>query len=131
MNPEIMWITIGVGGVFLVTGLLAAKEYNEMTGPSYRSRPYRPSELPDGFDNNPYPQIRLSNTEPYPRPKRKKYGWTNSDIRKRTIVRNQNEDIDYGDAIPNRLSRSDYAAIAHRPSNGWKLGGSKRKTMKK
>jgi hypothetical protein len=101
-TAEIMMIGVGVGGVLIVTGLLAAKEYNsEMKGPTRISGNWWASSDPRWRDS--------------------KYRWTDTDRGRRTRVRNQDIDFD-----PN----SDYEAIAHRPSRGWSGGKSKRKTRR-
>ena len=113
MNPEIIWIAAGVGGVLLVTGILAAKEYNkELNGPRYISRNWTVSKLPSNW-NNKLPQVRLSNTGP------RKYGWTETDTSRRTRVRNQDD---------NELD-AEYDAYVRRPPGGW--GGGRTKKNKK
>jgi hypothetical protein len=119
MNSTII-IPVAVGGVVLVTALLAANEYRkEINGPSYVSKNWTVSEIPSHWKNK-ITQVRLSNSG-YPS-RNPKYRWTESDTSRRTRIRNQDIDFD-----PN----SDYEAIKHRPSRGWSGGKSKRKTMKK
>ena len=116
MNPTII-IPVAVGGVVLVTALLAANEYRkEINGPSYVSKNWTVSEIPSHWKNK-ITQVRLSNSG-YPS-RNSKYRWTESDASRRTRIRNQFDE------------NNDYEAIKHRPSSGWIGGRSKRKTMKK
>jgi len=106
MNPAI--ISVAVGGVVLVTALLAANEYRKEL-----KRPTRISEnwfasADTRWRNQEYPELRNS-----------KYQFSESDRSVRTRTRNQLDD------------RNDYEAIVHRPSRGWSGGRYKRKTMKK
>ena len=90
MDPMQIMIIAGVGGVVLLTGVLAVKEYNEMTGPTYINRNWTVTEIPSNWRNK-ITQVRLSNSRPRIYNLDSKYRWTETSMDPTNIAKIKNQ----------------------------------------